>query len=157
GLSVMPDAHVHVELRMRTSGAARVVVANSTGLVALGAETQVAATYDGLAIRIYLNGILDSTTPINTTPIDIDTKRPHTPPNDPEVALAIGDRMGIIPPDTRHRTFHGLIDEVVLFDKALADQRIFAHYQAQFAGTCLDDPQTILQKEWCVTAVSKDL
>jgi hypothetical protein len=157
GLSVMPNAHVHVELRMKQSGAPYVVVADSTGVVALGAETHVAATYDGLAIRIYLNGVLDSTTPINTTAIDIDTKWPHTPPNDPEVALAIGDRIGIIPPDTHHRTFYGLIDEVAIFDKALSDQRILAHYQAQFVGTCLDDPGTILQKEWCLSALSKDL
>src|SRR5262245_45111847 len=117
GLSVMPNAHVHVELRMRQSGAPNVVAADSTGVVALGAETHVAATYDGLSIRIYLNGVLDSTKSINTTPIDIDTKWPHTPPNDPEVDLAIGDRIGIIPPDTRHRTFYGLIDEVAIFDK----------------------------------------
>src|SRR5262249_16273319 len=157
GLSVMPNARVHVELRMRQSGAPNVVAADSTGVVALGAATHVPATYDGLAIRIYLNGVLDSTTSINTTAIDIDTKWPHTPPNDPEVALAIGDRIGIIPPDTRHRTFYGLIDEVAIFDKALPDQRILAHYQAQFAGTCLDDPRTILQKKWCLSALSKDL
>ena len=157
GLSVMPDGHVHVELRMKVSGAAQVVVANSTRVASLGAETHVAATYDGLAIRIYLNGILDSTTPINTTAIDIDTKWPHTPSNDPEVALALGDRMGIIPPDTRHRTFYGLIDEVAIFDRALSDQRILAHYQAQFAATCLDDPGTILKQDWCLSALSKDL
>jgi hypothetical protein len=135
GLSVLPDARVHVELRMRTSGTTpQVVVADSTGVVALGAETHVAATYDGLAIRIYLNGAFDSATPVNIMPIDIDTKWPHVD-NDPEVALVIGDRMSIIPPDTRHRSFNGLIDEVALFDTALLDSKILAHYQAQFAGT----------------------
>jgi len=129
GLSVMPDGHVHVELRMRSGSG--VPPANSIGFVARGSETHIAATYDGLAIRIYLNGALDSTTTINTTPTDIDTKWPHTPPDDPEVALAIGDRIGIIPPDTRHRTFNGLIDEVALFDTALPENRIRAHFESQ--------------------------
>src|SRR5262249_28930277 len=133
-LSVMPDGHVHVELRMKVPDPTPLVKeANSTGVVALGAETHVVATYDGLEIRIYLNGILDSCKTINTTVVDIDSKWPHGPPDDPEVALAIGDRIGIIPPDTRHRTFNGLIDEVALYPKALSADRILAHYQSQFA------------------------
>src|SRR5262249_52226953 len=156
GLSVMPNAHVHVELRMNQPGTTpSIVSADSNGVVALGAETHVAATYDGLAIRIYMNGGLDSTTAINTTPTDIDTKWPHTPANDPEVALAIGDRMGII--GTSQRTFYGLIDEVAIFDKPLSDQQIRAHYQAQFVAKCQDDPATLLDKEWCLSALSKDL
>jgi hypothetical protein len=131
GLSVLPDGHVHVELRMRQSGVPNVVTADSTGVAARGSETHVVATYDGLAIAIYLNGALDSTTTVNTTPVDIDTKWPH-PPNDPEVALAIGDRMSIIAPDTHHRTFNGLIDEVALYATPLSAQRIEAHYRAQF-------------------------
>ena len=132
GLSVLPNGHVHVELRMRVSGNPQVVSADSAGVVALGAETHVAATYDGLAIEIYLNGEPDSTTPINTTPVDIDVKWPHTPPDDPEVALAIGDRIGLIPPDGAHRTFNGLIDEVALYPGPLSAERIRAHYGSQF-------------------------
>jgi Concanavalin A-like lectin/glucanases superfamily/CARDB len=139
GLSVLPGGQVHVELRMRVSGAPQVVAADSIDLVASGAETHVAATYDGLKICIYLNGSPDNNgnpqnpgcKTVNSTPVDIDTKWPHTPPDDPEVALAIGDRMGIIPPDTRHRTFNGLIDEVALFDKALSADQVRAHYQSQ--------------------------
>ena len=132
GLSVLPDGHVHVELRMRVPGAPQVVAADSTGVAALGAETHVAATYDGLAIAIYLNGALDSTSTVNASPVDIDTKWPHSPANDPEVALAIGDRMGIIPPDTHHRTFNGLIDEVALYPAPLSAERVRAHYESQF-------------------------
>ncbi len=141
GLSVNPDAKVRVELRMNDgSSTPHVVAADSTGVVALGAETHVVATYDGLAIRIYLNGILDSATPINTTAIDIDTKWPHTPPDDPEVALAIGDRMGMIPVgSTIHRTFYGLIDEVAIFATALSRKRILAHYQAQLPKNPVQD------------------
>jgi hypothetical protein len=132
GLSVLPDGHIHVELRRRVAGAPQIMVADSTGVAATGAETHVAATYDGLAIAIYLNGNLDSTTAVNTSPVDIDTKWPHSPPDDPEVALAIGDRMSIIPPDTHHRTFNGLIDEVALYATPLSAERIAVHYRSQF-------------------------
>jgi hypothetical protein len=139
GLSVMPSGQLHVELRARGQLTIPEMVADSMDTVALGAETHVAATYDGISICIYLNGNLDSggCKRINTTPVDIDTKWPHTPPDDPEVALAIGDRMSIIPPDTQHRTFNGLIDEVALFDKALSDVQVREHYQAQFEQATL--------------------
>ena len=132
GLSVLPDGRVHVELRRRVSGPPQVVAADSVGLVARAAETHIVATYDGLAIQIYVNGSLDSTTPVNASPVDIDTKWPHSPPDDPEVTLAIGDRMSIIPPDTHHRTFNGLIDEVALYPEALPVVRIRGHFESLF-------------------------
>jgi hypothetical protein len=131
GLSVLQDGHVQVELRRRISGSPSLMIAKSSpvGMVALGAETHVAATYNGLAIEIYLNGELDSSATVNTSPVDIDTKWPHSPPDDPEVALAIGDRMGIT--GNTHRTFNGLIDEVAVYGAALSSDRIRAHYEAQ--------------------------
>ena len=91
-----------------------------------------AATYDGLAIAIYLNGALDSSTTVNAAPVQIDTKWPHTPPDDPEVALALGDRIGIIPAGASHRTFNGLIDEIAVYAAPLPAERIRVHYEAQF-------------------------
>ena len=134
GLSVTPSGNVHVELRMRGDPPTDIKSADSTRLVTVGQETHIAATFDGLKICIYLNGIPDSPTctTINSTPRDIDTKWPHTPPDDPEVALAIGDRIGFNLPG--HRTFKGLIDEVALFDKALSADRILAHFQSQTQG-----------------------
>jgi hypothetical protein len=130
GLSVLPDGHVHVELRRRGGAPTDLMIADSspTGVVALGAETHVAATYDGLAIEIYLNGELDSSVTVNTSPVDIDIKWPH-PPGDPEVALVIGDRMAIF--NNTQRTFNGLIDEVAVYAAALSPDRIRAHYEAQ--------------------------
>ena len=129
GLSVQSDAHVLVELRMRVSTPLTIVSATSVGVVTLGAETHVAATYDGLAIRIYLNGILDTVKPINTSEVDIDIKDDE----EDQVALVIGDRYD--PPGAPHRTFNGLIDEVAIYPTALSAERILAHYQAQFSET----------------------
>jgi hypothetical protein len=71
--------------------------ADSTRPVAVGQETHVAATFDGLKICIYLNGIPDgpTCTTVNSTPRDLDTKWPHTPPDDPEVALAIATELAL--------------------------------------------------------------
>ena len=135
GLSILPDGHVLVELRMKVSGTTPTIVnAQSNDPVTQGVETHVVATYDGKVINIYLNDsiIKGVAKTVNANEIDIDTKWPHTPPDDPEVALAIGDRMGIIPPPPLHRTFNGLIDEVALFDKVLTQDQIRVHYQSQF-------------------------
>ena len=136
GLSVQVDGRVLVELRViePISGTMNTVTATSNNPVAIGTETHVVATYDGLAIRIYLNGRLDIEKPVNTTVFDIDIKLDDTE----EVALAIGDRVGM-PSPPPHRTFNGLIDEVAIFPTPLSEERIRAHYQAQFAE------QTIFQ------------
>jgi Concanavalin A-like lectin/glucanases superfamily len=131
GLSVQPDGRIRVELRKRVPGPAQGMSADSTGVAAPGAETHVAATYDGLAIAIYLNGALDSTTTVNASPVEIDTKWPHSPPDDPEVALALGDRIGIIPAGGAQRVFNGLIDEIALYAAPLSAERIRVHYEAR--------------------------
>jgi hypothetical protein len=137
GLSVMPDGHVRVELRMKGAPPAQPApVAISTGTVGLHADTHVVATYDGRDIGIYLNGVLDSTTQVNASPTDIDTKWPHNPPDDPEVALAIGDRMGITA-DGHHRTFNGVIDEAAVYPTVLPPDRIRAHFGALISAICL--------------------
>jgi hypothetical protein len=126
GLSVLPDGHAYVELRMRVSNLT-VVSATSTGLVAQGSETHVAATYDGRSIRFYINGKPSGETLINSAAeVDIDVKDNA----DDEVALVIGDRYD--PPGAPQRTFNGLIDEVAIFPTALPEERIQAHYLAQF-------------------------
>jgi Concanavalin A-like lectin/glucanases superfamily len=127
GLSVLPDGHAYVELRMRVSNLT-IVSATSTDLVALGAETHVAATYDGRSIRFYINGKPSGEKLINSaSEVDIDVKDNV----DDEVALVIGDRYD--PPGAPQRTFNGLIDEVAIYPTALSEERIRAHYQAQFA------------------------
>lgn len=136
GLSVQPTGNAFVELRCPTAANAfNTVTATSTGLVALGTETHIVATYDGQEVRIYLNGVLDSvTSPANAGPIDT-SKAGQT---GVELELAIGDRMAFYS-DPAHfqaggtRTFKGLIDEVALYPTALSAERVHAHYQSQFA------------------------
>lgn len=143
GLSITPDGYVHVELRRRVSGDPESMEAETSGvkgMVALGAETHVAATYDGLFIRIYLNGELKEEKQVNSSEVDIDPSRDpgttYAPVEIYETSLAIGARIGYTPPDRPplgRRYFRGLIDEVALYPTALSAERILAHYQAQFA------------------------
>jgi hypothetical protein len=121
GLSVLPDAHVQVELR--TSSATISVDVKSIGVIAQGSETHLVATYDGNVIRVYLNGVLDSET---AAPGSISPK-PPTPANLTESGVGIGNQT------ERNRPFKGLIDEVALYPTALSGERILAHYQSQFA------------------------
>ena len=125
GLNVIDSGHVLVELRTITSGTLS-IAATSTGVVTLGKETHVAATYDGKVIRIFLNGILDSETSAGGNAGDLSTKPPPSQGSD----LGIGNQSVYVPP--RDRPFNGLIDEVALFDKALTDKQVLAHYQSQF-------------------------
>ena len=91
--------------------------------VALGTETHIVATYNGEAIKIYLNGGLDNeaTYPRNS----ISPKLP-TADNLIESGVGIGNQT------QRDRPFNGLIDEVALYPAALSCERILAHYQSQF-------------------------
>lgn len=128
GMSVIPDGHVLVELRMQDSSTTPIIVnATSTDVVALGAETHVAASYDGRTIHIYINGLPSGEKLINpTSEVNIDIKDDEAD----EVALVLGDRYD--PPGRPQRTFNGLIDEVAIFPRALTPDRILAHYKAQF-------------------------
>ncbi len=140
-LTVLPNAKVRVELRMREPSFLIVPDPNghtqldSNSVVATAAETHVVATYDGMAICIYLNGVLDNRQTVNTAPNDIDPSRAAVLPTDPafaDVALAIGDRISLIGAPPLHRTFNGLIDEVAVYGTALSADRILAHYESQF-------------------------
>lgn len=136
GLSVLPSGQVFVELRCPTAANAfNSVTATSTGVVALGAETHVVATYDGQHVWIYLDdGVGEITVPPNPAPID--TSKANQAGD--EINLAIGDRMAFYS-DPVHfhaggtRTFKGLIDEVAVYPTALDATRVHAHYESQFA------------------------
>jgi hypothetical protein len=91
---------------------------SSTASLAAGAWTHVAGTYDGANVRLYINGVLD-TTSAQTGAIPSNT---HT--------LRVGaDSAGT-------SLYTGLIDEVVLYSSALGSAQIAADYAASTAGHC---------------------
>ncbi|MBX3306228.1 MAG: LamG domain-containing protein [Nitrospira sp.] len=121
GLFLKGDGRVFVQLRKKVSGPPDYMTATSLGAVASGMATHVAATYDGFVIRIYFNGVLDSTSP--TTGDDIDTKadQPQL-----EVWLTLGNLITDAPPEWVS-PFNGLIDEVAIYPRALSAERIRFH------------------------------
>jgi len=93
-----------------------------SGAVPTGQWTHVAGVYDGQAVRLYVNGaalgggtavagsITAATNPLN---------------------------IGRDPSNPTVRFYHGLIDEVEIFDRALSAAEVAAIYNAGSAGKCL--------------------
>ncbi|NJD55299.1 MAG: DUF11 domain-containing protein, partial [Nitrospirae bacterium] len=93
----------------------------SIGTVADNNWHHVAATLEGSAIKIYIDGALDNSAVYSGTPI----------PNSRNVNIGKWYGGG--------RFFNGLIDEVEIFSRALSAQEIAAIYNAGSAGTCVPD------------------
>jgi hypothetical protein len=125
-LKITPDGHVEVDIRT-SSATSNPPEATSIGKVARGAETHIAATYKDNVVRIYLNGVLDSETPMPGGDGTI-SQKPPTDANLIESGVGIGNQT------ERDRPFKGLIDEVAIYAKELSADRILAHYQAQFGA-----------------------
>ncbi len=111
-LQVIDDARVQVELGF-LGIPGEVIELNSIGLIPIGQPTHLAATFDGSEIRLYINGLLDTSVGFSGS-IRTDTARP----------LGIGNQA------ERERPFNGLIDDVVLYDYALSPDRVLVHWQA---------------------------
>ena len=75
--------------------------------LALGAWHHVAAVYDGTSMKVYLDGVLDGSIPMNMTPTD------------GPMSLKIGARG-----DDAATRLNGFIDEIKLFNRALAVSEI---------------------------------
>jgi hypothetical protein len=84
-------------------------IASAAGLEA-GVYTHIVATYDGAMMRLYFNGIQRAAQPSSLLLADIDIP----------FQIGMGGNAG----------FTGTIDEVAIYDHALTDGRIKAHYQA---------------------------
>lgn len=83
----------------------------NAGGVQLKQWQHLAFTYDGAILKIYLNGAQAAATPVN---------RPRVPAGTP---LAIGRRQD------GYVGFMGLLDEVRVYNRALPDDEIKAHFQ----------------------------
>ncbi len=115
---------VRVEIRSKKPES---YVLESDPVVEKGVEAHVAATYDGRYIRIYVNG--DKKKEMDLGPnngAESERELDNKPPPNPESNLGIGNES------VRDRPFNGLIDEVAIYPAALSDERVLAHYQAQF-------------------------
>ena len=86
----------------------------------------VAATYDGAAIKLYINGALDNQAPFN----DII-------PYDSSVPYSIGANFSYFRSLGYPRTWNGVIDELHYFNHALSAAEVSAIYQAGSNGLCL--------------------
>jgi hypothetical protein len=102
---------------------APVVGTTSTNSVLPNQWTHFAATYDGSALRMYLNGICEDQVAYNQGIF------PGTE------ALAIG-AAGAYADGQILSPFAGLIDEAAVYNRALADAEIAAIYNAGSAGKC---------------------
>lgn len=89
-----------------------------TGSSSLGTGTwgQLCSTYDGVSLKMYLNGALTGTTVVNQA---------ISAPSG--VGLYLGTRNASVP-------FTGSIDEVKIYNRALSDKEIMAEYTAQNTG-----------------------
>lgn len=83
--------------------------------IAAGAFTHVVATYDGAALRLYVNG--------TATPPAADARTMPAATTGAFIGSANGGVNG-------GHGFPGVIDEVAIYDKALSADRVLAHYQA---------------------------
>ncbi len=108
GLNILDDGKVRFEIQV---GATNSVI-DSVGAVRAGVGIDVAATYDGSLMRIYLDGILDSSlAPVLTGGL------PFFDLTD----LGIGKQVD------RDRPFNGVVDELAVYGKALSAGQLQAH------------------------------
>jgi hypothetical protein len=120
---VLPDGRINFAVSATGSGVESVVSTSSTNSVLPNQWAHFAATYDGSALRTYLNGICEGQVVYNQG-IFAGT--------DP---LAIG-AAGVFAGGQVLSPFAGLIDEPALYNRALSGTEIQAIYKAGNAGKC---------------------
>lgn len=102
----------------------------STGTYAPDRFYNVAVTYDGTTLRLYVDGMLDSSVNIGKS-IMYSTEQ-----------AVIGSNAKIFRDVGFFRTWQGVIDELELYDRALSDSEILAIFNAGSAGKCKPIPVT---------------
>ncbi len=107
-LSSIDSSGVKLRFRLRAGGSTETLIASS-GNLSNGQWAHVAATYDGASMRLFLDGV--EVGAVAKTGV-IDT--------DPSLPFWIGDN----PPTVSSRSWDGEIDDVRLYDRALAPGEI---------------------------------
>ena len=98
------------------------VFVTTTERVPRNAWSHVAMTYDGISLKLYINGVEKASV---STSITLETN------NEP---VRIGNWNHLTLANIQH--FKGLIDEVEILDRALSAEEILAIYEAGSAGKC---------------------
>ena len=97
---------------------------DSSGEIPIGQWTHLVGTWDGVSLSLYTNGVLNQQSALDTFAWDSGCS----------FSIGAGGSCG---PD---QYFHGLIDEVSVYDRALFPGEINAIYQAGSAGKCKTPP-----------------
>ncbi|MCP5120705.1 MAG: hypothetical protein GY953_58675, partial [bacterium] len=106
--TIKQDSAVRLRARVRVGGSTKTLFASS-GDLAAGVWWHAALTYDGVALRLYLDGIEVGSTPLSGA-VDVD----------PSKAVAVGAQ----PPGAGNRFFDGLIDDVRILQRALTANEV---------------------------------
>ncbi len=117
----LDDASIRFVLLLQRPSTGRADV-SAPPLVTLGSFQHVAASYDGNSIRLYYNGTLAKTEVVG--PANFNTGDPIN--IGIENLAAAGDLF----------PFHGLIDELSVYNRALSDLEIASVFGAGTAGKC---------------------
>jgi len=102
----------------------------SNATIAIGQTAAVAATFDGTRLRLYIDGVLDSSAPAPSSVV-------YYGANEPVLIGAGNYGLGFT------RRFQGLIDDVRIWDRARTAAEIAGGSDCAFAG-----PRTGLLAEW---------
>lgn len=104
------------------------IVTHSTSALPLGVFSHIAVTYDGSLIKFYINGVLDSAT-LQTGRLDTSARK---------ILIGAADNDD---DDLANGFFwNGVIDELSLYKRALADTEIAAIFASGSAGKCRITP-----------------
>lgn len=109
-----------VQMFRTTGGGNAVQIAQTSAAVPVGTWTHVVGLWDGIEMRIYLNGELESTMLAN-----------NLWNGDTGLVTRIGSM------EDGSQSFDGRIDEVVLYRRALSDSEVEDAYRAGILGKCL--------------------
>ncbi len=122
-LSTINSGGIKLRFRLNTIGTPTSTLIGATTLPT-GEWSHVAATYDGAAMRLYINGILDASRP-----------RIGSIAQDPAVPAAIGDQP------QGGRNFDGLIDDFRIYLRALDESELSASMGTSVAAIGLPDAE----------------
>jgi hypothetical protein len=126
------------------------ITLSTTALVPSGQWSHVAATYDGSALRLYINGLLAAETNYSggifpgTAPAGLGA----VPYFQNSARAAIGWFWSL--------PWYGYLDEISVYNQALSDDEILSIYHADWAGKCPGPPVIAVQPQSLAVPLNED-